>query len=998
MKRAKTQSHVGDTRELITREDIFVYPAANDPNYGEKMKELHEKLSKIEKIASPTNDEFMLMPHQSEATHFLNLYTSRRSCLFFYEMGSGKSILGIYMIETLKPLLKEHKTRAKILVPNKLIESVFEMELIGKFEGKYQKRVTGNEYMSAKMRARLNRCLKTKDSAERKKLEKIVLRAIREIYQIETHKKWEQDISKLTDLEIAEQYSNCVILVDELHKAKNPDSGFYNALERVLKLSRNTWFIGMTAKPLIDHPREFCQYINLCYKNEGMNKVLTPNVIENLFNPKKKNAFEVFRKATDGFVVSAIGHHPVWYPTRVDVGKTQQELNLQYANNLSSLLTIEPSNVENVEALADGYENDDKKILLRPVEMHSVQLEEYINSFMTEFMSNRDLDPNEMWNESRKQARGCYTTQLKMSAVFERIYNDAKEVQNMGPIVVYCFFVEEGMYWFEEFLQSKGVRPFQDSDIGAGERCEHYFNFARPYSNGALKHAIQICQSNKNKDGSIIRWILGTRKIGIGITITNAARVVSIGADWNEFSQDQFFGRCIRFGSHSKKNAIIQVIRYCVVITARALAQLPYMLREQFKKFIQTQLQNLLMRGFLDPHSLHLKSIDEYMYDIVWRKFRRINVMEKNIHQISMKHYNLSVQSEKTYIRETLESIFRTQPMWNVEEYPLNTMVIRLHEYVTEKIMFRGWQNQTGYIKLIGNGFYQFIPYIGVEALNESVSLHDFINPAKFIEALFPTTAEEPDAEAAAIEASVTSYFVPEKFKPRLFYITEDFRVSMVNDDLISGVFTNTPNHPNVYQFKVTSNSMESVCCDKSLKEINALAKTLGISLPKMRNGKCRNQVVNYMLREMIKMNLMLPWCIGERPTIYRMYRIATTFEMTDTIERLERMHHLWVQKDLKVWTDFIGQVLKAQELCDGEMSEKDLQHVYQTAQQSISCTPFYFYRLLDQTNTTRPKRFNSKTWEIIQHFRKSVRQRYDSEIRLIEVRICEEIKKRTHN
>jgi hypothetical protein len=330
-------------------------------------------------------------------------------------------------------------------------------------------------------------------------------------------------------------------------------------------------------------------------------------------------------------------------------------------------------------------------------------------------------------------------------------------------------------------------------------------------------------------------------------------------------------------------------------------------------------------------------------------------------------------------------------------------MVVRLHEYVTEKIMFRGWQNQTGYIKFIGNGFYQFIPYIHLETLlSENISLQDFINPAKFIETLFSTTAATTATATAAtttttIEVPVTSYFVPKKFKPHLFYITEDFRISMVNSRLIAGVFTNTPNHPNVYQFKVTSNNMESVCCDKSLKEINALAEILGISLPKMKNGKCRNQVVNYMLQEIIKMNLMLPWCIGERPTIYRMYRIATTFEMHDTVEHLKRMHCHWVQKDLTVWVDFIGNVLKAQELCDSEISEKDIQHVYQTMQQSISCTPYYFYRLLDQTNTTRPKRFNSKTWEIIQHFRKSVRQTYAADIRVIEAQICEEIRKRTH-
>lgn len=44
-----------------------------------------------------------------------------------------------------------------------------------------------------------------------------------------------------------------------------------------------------------------------------------------------------------------------------------------------------------------------------------------------------------------------------------------------------------------------------------------------------MSKAIDICKDHSNKDGSKIKWILGTKKIGIGITISNAKRVCAIG-------------------------------------------------------------------------------------------------------------------------------------------------------------------------------------------------------------------------------------------------------------------------------------------------------------------------------------------------------------------------------------------------------------------------------------------------------------------------------------
>lgn len=997
---------------FIDSNRVMIYPDKDDPDYGEKMRSL--RIDDSRRVTS--SDGFTLMPHQSETTSFLNLRTQRHSILFFFEMGSGKSILAINMVENMKSLLQEHHTKALVLVPNKLIESVFEMELLGKFDGRYRKRVTGDEYMSRKLRVKLNHAIRSGNQSEKKRLEKYVLQNVHTIYDIQTHKKWEQDVAKMSDEEVTKVFSNRIIVVDEVHRAKNPDSGFYRELSRVARLSRNTRLIGMTAKPLIDNPKEFCQYIRLMHLNDGFLKeeLLTPKIIEEMYSNDqsvKERAHKIFSKAVDGYIVCAVGHHPVWYPTRVDIGCPQKEINQLYQNNIAPILD------ESVlQQLGQKFQSSQQQqppqqptqqpaqqnrdcILLSPVPIEGPQLEACVNNIMTEFLSNHDLEPNEMWNGSRRDARGIKNGKKICSAVFEKIYSDAQKVIQKGPIVVYCFFVEQGMFWFEEFLKEKGVKPFQENMIQDPSQ-DYYFNFARPYSNGALKKAIQICQNHKNREGSLIKWILGTRKIGIGITISNAARVVSIGADWNSFSQNQFFGRCIRFGSHAEKRAIIQVVRYAIVITKEALMKLPFLLRAQFGKFCQKNFQALVDRGFIDPQTFHFKSIDEYMYDIVWQKHQKIGQMEKWIYQNSMLFYDLNNQYEgrgKSGIENSIEALFRMRPIWNVNRDELGSSLTELHEYVKGKVEFRGWQNQLGIIVNLGEGYYQFTSH-SVKLLADNAvkdGLQDFIHPVKFIDTLFLV---------ASASSNVTSYYVPTNFKKDMFYLSSDGRLFLKNDGDITGVFTNTPNNPNCYQFKVTSNHMESVCSDKSIKEINSLASKLNIILPEMKNRKCRTQMVESMLEKMIDKKLILPWSPGERPTLFRLLRISQAWNIPNAQKCLFKLHDHWAKNDLEAWSAFIIKVLGAQKLWDtsDENSTTTSSSALRAIEKRLKNVPFYFFRLLDQMNTkrkkskTRPKRFSNDSWTIVQQFRKKIRDRYAKYVSFVEQVICKEIEKRT--
>ena len=354
---------------MFDMNNIFLYPNISDPAYHMKIRNLIPQIDN--EMPNKVGKKFNLMNHQKDVAKVFNLFSNSKSLLLLSEMGSGKTITSLNLIENMKTILSDHNTRALILVPNQLIENVFYSEIMGLVEDKYEKRVTGNKYVDKDLRQKLNST--TQNTIERKRLEKISLKKIKDVYEIVTHKKWEQYVLSLSDEEISIQFSNRIIVVDEIHKAKNPTSNLYLALQKVLLGAKNVWFIGMNAeRHIIDDPTELCQYINLMHMNNTKNpkSVLTEEVIDGFFslnNDIKKESQKEIANAIRGLIVFVDGHDPKWFPTRVDIGYTQKEINKMYPSNYQNPINIaKPITLKNVPRYVGK-----RDIFLRPVELKS---------------------------------------------------------------------------------------------------------------------------------------------------------------------------------------------------------------------------------------------------------------------------------------------------------------------------------------------------------------------------------------------------------------------------------------------------------------------------------------------------------------------------------------------------------------------------------------------------------------------------------------------------
>ena len=1044
---------------LLDMNNVLLYPSIDDTKYHSKIKDLMKQIDS--ETPQPGIKKFNLMKHQKDVEKVFNLFSNTKSLLLLCEMGSGKTITSLNLIENMKTILTDHNTRALILVPNQLIENVFYSEITGLLGDKYEKRVTGNNYVDKDLRQKLNST--TPNTIERKRLEKVAIKRVKDVYEIVTHKKWEQYVLNLSNDEIVTEFSNRIIVVDEIHKAKNPTSNLFLALQKVLLIAKNVWFIGMNAeRHIIDDPKELCQYINLMHFNNTKNPklALSGDVIDSFFDGNqslKREAQKIIINAIRGLIVFVDGHDPKWFPTRIDIGFDQNQINKMYSSNYTTTVGItKHSNVKiesnsklNNSKLSNGnltiknipknmYKKD---IFLRPVELKGKSCEDYVYAFMGEVLNNRDLEPNEMWSKSRKYCR-C-------DNVFEAIWNDSLNLKNKGPIVVYCFFVEEGMFLFEEFLKSKGVKPFQEEEEDSQSKFkngngEHFFNFSRPYSNAALLKAIKICQHPSNKNGQRIKWILGTKKIGIGITITNASRVCSIGSEWNNYNQDQFFGRCIRFGSHPEDSKI-EVIKYCSVLSENSINNLSPLLKAQLTQFIKTNKKDLISRGFIDVTTNHLKTVDEYMYNnIVWEKYKKIYELEMFVKQNAMLSYDLSqmnngndvgvvdgcVVGDSVGVMDgcvvcdnvgdnvghnvgsgsvhlpNIKSLFKIQPIWNIGEIheylkitPKNVglFLMKLDKYVHKQSVFNGWNDKSGYIIYLGKGYYKFSEVdaeTNIVVSGVKTSLQEFILPINFWDVLFPLND--------LYKYGGNECFVPTTFQHNLFILKQDLRLNLTKECPIAGVFSNTSTHPNTYQFKIVTNETESVCSDKSITEIHNVANKLNIVIPNFKSRKCRTQIVDVVLDGMKNRNLILPWSPNKKPSLLQLYKLTMTWDMKDQTNQLLQLHKKWISREIVKLSEWIVNVLKYQNYwddeitynADGTMNIPDTVRDYLLSRNSTN--HLYLFKIFDQTNCGRPKRFCEKAWNTyVKPMKKYLHEKYKADIGKIEASIREEINKR---
>jgi len=959
--------HIGSVS--FNFEDLVVYPAKGDANFERDLETVTKKLKTYE-YTKP----FKMLPHQEELLRIVNVYSPYRSFLFYHDMGTGKTVTIILCIENLKPFMIEHSTRALVLVPNNMIQNTtYVKELLGKIKHnnktQYRKWCTGDTYVTERLRDLLNNAV---SDNERKKLEKQILKEkIAPFYEITTHKKWETTVQSMSNEEIFRYLSNRPIVVEESQRAKNSNSQFFGTLQRVLKNTVNVYLFEASGTPMVDDPTEICPPINLCRINEGYSELLEPKTVKQFFSTnvqKQELAAAKITELTRGFVSRVVGANTENCPNRIDAG--------------------EPI-----------CEDDDSVLNVVYSRMHGRQLSEYLHEFMNEFLASNDSDPNEMWNQSRKICRGIWSGSEILSQKFEDIWANSRKAVGKGVIVNYSYFIADGIMPFERFLLSKKETAQFDGSGNPSANKEIVFNFSNPKTDHYKGQVTEIIGNYDNYNGKIVQWVLGTLKIGTGITICMTSQMNLIESPWNLPTSEQFIYRSYRIGTHvfpsysdmygKLWNNDITVHRYCARIYEEDFAGLTPMFQKQIARFIETNYERLKERGFLDATTQRLYTIDEYIYRDTFAKNREIAQLATHVTSSAFHFRDLS--RERDHNTTTAQSsslywlchLFSENPIWTLNDllaclpsgFSYETFIETLHRYVEKSIPFKiNASNSCTTNSIVGT--IKFVPphhyYVSITNLviaEPTLPLSHFVEPNINLDDYFPMKID-----------IVSAVFVPTTFVRDLFEIKADLHLKLKENEY-AGVLENTENNPEVFQLKFCTNDTESVCNDKSVVEIYDIAKTVGIKNAASKYGKNRRAICDAIFEQLKGQKRILPWATRSSPTILRAYLIAEAYNAKDLLSVIIDLEENLKRHQSKAFEQMFIDIIALQYPDQYKLHATAISNQVQLRfKKKVEKFPMYLLAVFSQMYTKRPKRFSDKMWEVTRLLRQKIESLYSND------------------
>lgn len=508
-------------------------------------KEFHElKLERVED--RPAKGE--LYDHQTFISRYLSSYTLYPSLLLFHEPGTGKSCSAFAVTEKIKTENSSIKgalilARGQGLIDNLINELVF--------------KCTKGQYIP-------------EDYESLTKLEKKirVKKMISGFYDFETFAVFAKKISKWTDERIISEYSNLVIIIDEVHNLRLTDEGedkdikTYENIHRFLHLVKNCKILLMSGTPMKDQPEEIATIMNLILP---LNKQL----------PTDKDFVDQYLKKEDGIL------------------KVREDKEESLKNHLNGYISyLKSMQSDDVRKKFIGEEVGNLKFFKVDIDqMSDFQGKIYTEAYKSDTSDEKEqkLKKSGVYSNSRqatlfvfpdgsygsdgfKKYVKIFTTETKVKGkkVVKRSYNLSKELLN----VISGSSKEESLEKLKKFsskyhraISQILAHPDQNCFVynelveGSGSilfgKLLDFFGITNEVittktaeSSAKINRIISTFNKPENKNGSNLRVIVGSSVIGEGFTLNNVQQIHILTPYWNYSETEQAIARGIRLNSH----------------------------------------------------------------------------------------------------------------------------------------------------------------------------------------------------------------------------------------------------------------------------------------------------------------------------------------------------------------------------------------------------------------------------------------------------------------
>lgn len=550
--------------------DEFIpsYPSISDTNFVDnlwKKKEFYE----TRKVKGSE-----LYPHQEFVKRFMSPQTPYNNLLLFHNVGSGKTFTSIAVVESHKSC----KGKGLVLVRGKTSADNFKDQI--------RKWSSGD----------------IKD------------------YEIRKYISFANKLKRLDDNQVISNFSNRIIVMDEIHNLKHSMSDFdaetvYGQMWRLSHLAKSCKILLLSATPMIDKAEEILSILNLILDCDHQ--------LDTSFFPEE----DEFRRSIAG---------------RVSYLNSAQRM----AKVIEEGVILKGCSVKVVPSYMKGYQLEAYK----KIDIENLDDSVYRNSIYCSLMAFWDgtygpeafakiikvkqenkikyTFSTEVVQQLTKDNLHLYSCKYsKMLSIIESNKNMlafvfCEEVKGTGLIMMSCIF---------ELFGYKLYNGESIDEIDKDLRYTLYTGDTTACSNPEKR--LDGFRSPKNKYGEYVKVLLGSRISGESVSLANVRQVHIVTPQWNKSTIVQAIGRAVRSQSHDllrEEERSIHVYRH-VALASKAREYIPSV------------------------------SIDMYKYLISEEKSKRIEDVEKVVKDCCIDYY---LNVDTTTVKDEFGDDISTYLLW----------------------------------------------------------------------------------------------------------------------------------------------------------------------------------------------------------------------------------------------------------------------------------------------------------------------------------------------
>jgi hypothetical protein len=231
-----------------------------------------------------------------------------------------------------------------------------------------------------------------------------------------------------------------------------------------------------------------------------------------------------------------------------------------------------------------------------------------------------------------------------------------------GPVFIFSNWLQFGVESLSIILEACGFTKFPKE----GENRYFIWNSETSGNEELTSNAKRVFNSIENKDGSLLKIILGTRSIMEGVSFKNVKQVHITDPWWNEARIEQILARAVRFCSHTNlplDEQYTDIFRHYTILPITPDPDVSEMLLDStglknFKDFSYLTIEQKMSISSLKKYQINNEfeeTLKQTAYDCDLNKKGNIIRLEENCRPLANGNYQIYFKNPKTleiYLRD----------------------------------------------------------------------------------------------------------------------------------------------------------------------------------------------------------------------------------------------------------------------------------------------------------------------------------------------------------